>query len=182
MISSHIEDGCGSHPDSFSIPDPKRRRTSSSLVSIERNKMCLACIATMTLLVAGSASTGGLTALVAKKFRRKRDANAIIPNPDQRRIRQLQTGNPKEACQDRHELTGRVPEEMLRQPSDFPARHATLIFKLAHHVESRIANRGFVTRSLCYKTASSRFPLCGSHKRQKISRSICCDGESFFTP
>lgn len=33
----------------------------------------------MTLLVAGSASTGGLTALVAKKFRRKRDANAIIP-------------------------------------------------------------------------------------------------------
>jgi hypothetical protein len=33
--------------------------------------MCPACIATMTLLVAGSASTGGLSALVAKKFRRK---------------------------------------------------------------------------------------------------------------
>jgi hypothetical protein len=33
--------------------------------------MCPACIATMTLLVAGSTSTGGLSALVAKKFRRK---------------------------------------------------------------------------------------------------------------
>ena len=33
--------------------------------------MCPACIATMTLLVAGSASTGGLSALVAKKFRPK---------------------------------------------------------------------------------------------------------------
>jgi hypothetical protein len=30
--------------------------------------MCPACIATMTFLVAGSASTGGLTALAAKKF------------------------------------------------------------------------------------------------------------------
>jgi hypothetical protein len=33
--------------------------------------MCPACIATMTFLVAGSASTGGLTALATKKFRRK---------------------------------------------------------------------------------------------------------------
>ena len=33
--------------------------------------MCPACIATMTLFVASSASTGGLTALVAKRFRPK---------------------------------------------------------------------------------------------------------------
>jgi hypothetical protein len=40
--------------------------------------MCPVCIATtMTLLAAGSASTGGLTALVARKFRHKTDAKLI---------------------------------------------------------------------------------------------------------
>jgi hypothetical protein len=39
----------------------------------------------MTLVVAGSASTGGLTALVTKKFRRKGDAKLITNNPEQTR-------------------------------------------------------------------------------------------------
>jgi hypothetical protein len=47
--------------------------------------MCPVCIATMTLVVAGSASTGGLTALVTKKFRRKGDAKLITNNPEQTR-------------------------------------------------------------------------------------------------
>jgi hypothetical protein len=37
------------------------------------------------MVVAGSASTGGLTALVAKKFRRKGDAKLIANNPQQTR-------------------------------------------------------------------------------------------------
>jgi hypothetical protein len=44
--------------------------------------MCPVCIATMTMVVAGSASTGGLTALVAKKFRRRGDAKLITRNPE----------------------------------------------------------------------------------------------------
>jgi hypothetical protein len=48
--------------------------------------MCPACIATVTLLVAGSASTGGLTTLVAKKFRRKNDPKTIVRNPEPRKI------------------------------------------------------------------------------------------------
>jgi hypothetical protein len=47
--------------------------------------MCPVCIATMTMVVAGSASTGGLTALVAKKFRRKVDAKLITNNPEETR-------------------------------------------------------------------------------------------------
>jgi hypothetical protein len=43
--------------------------------------MCPACIATVTLLVAGSASSGGLTTLVAKKFRRKNDPKTMVGNP-----------------------------------------------------------------------------------------------------
>jgi len=45
--------------------------------------MCPVCIATMTVVVAGSASTGGLTALVAKKFRRKSDAKLVTNNLEQ---------------------------------------------------------------------------------------------------
>jgi len=37
----------------------------------------------MTVVVAGSASTGGLTALVAKKFRRKSDAKLVTNNLEQ---------------------------------------------------------------------------------------------------
>jgi hypothetical protein len=48
--------------------------------------MCPVCIATVTLFVAGSASTGGLTALAAKKFRPKSDAKIITNNPEQTRI------------------------------------------------------------------------------------------------
>jgi hypothetical protein len=48
--------------------------------------MCPVCIATMTMVVAGSASTGGLTALVAKKFRRKSDAKPVTNNLEQTRI------------------------------------------------------------------------------------------------
>jgi hypothetical protein len=47
--------------------------------------MCPVCIATMTMVVAGSASTGGLTALVAKKFRRKGGTKLITNNPEQTR-------------------------------------------------------------------------------------------------
>jgi hypothetical protein len=50
-----------------------------------KTPMCPACIATMTFLVAGSASTGGLTALAAKKFRRKSAAKIIINNPQKTR-------------------------------------------------------------------------------------------------
>jgi hypothetical protein len=38
------------------------------------------------MVVAGSASTGGLTALVAKKFRRKNDAKLVANNLKQTRI------------------------------------------------------------------------------------------------
>jgi hypothetical protein len=48
--------------------------------------MCPVCIATMTLVVAGSASTGGLTAFVAKKFRRKSDAKLATNNLERTRM------------------------------------------------------------------------------------------------
>lgn len=51
--------------------------------------MCPVCIATMTMVVAGSASTGGLTALVAKKFRRKGDAKLITNDSEQTRIHRV---------------------------------------------------------------------------------------------
>jgi hypothetical protein len=38
------------------------------------------------MVVAGSASTGGLSALVAKKFRRKSDAKLVANNLKQTRI------------------------------------------------------------------------------------------------
>jgi hypothetical protein len=41
--------------------------------------MCPACIATMALIVAGATSTGGLTALVAKKLRAKSGAKGPDP-------------------------------------------------------------------------------------------------------
>ena len=47
--------------------------------------MCPACIATMTFLVAGSASTGGLTALATRKFRRKAGAKTITGNSQKTR-------------------------------------------------------------------------------------------------
>jgi hypothetical protein len=47
--------------------------------------MCPACIATMTFLVAGSASTGGLTALATRKFRRKAGAKTITGNSQETR-------------------------------------------------------------------------------------------------
>ena len=49
--------------------------------------MCPVCIATMTLFVASSASTGGLTALAAKKFRPKNNAKTITRKPEQKLIR-----------------------------------------------------------------------------------------------
>jgi hypothetical protein len=47
--------------------------------------MCPACIATMTILVAGSTSTGGLTALALNKFRRKNAACKVARDPVHRR-------------------------------------------------------------------------------------------------
>ena len=47
--------------------------------------MCPFCIATMGLIVAGAASTGGLAALAVKLSRKKNGAGEIDPNPDERK-------------------------------------------------------------------------------------------------
>jgi hypothetical protein len=47
--------------------------------------MCPFCLATMGLIVAGAASTGGLAALVVKVSRRKNGAGQIQPNSAERR-------------------------------------------------------------------------------------------------
>jgi hypothetical protein len=49
--------------------------------------VCPVCIATMTLIVAGTTSTGGLTTLVVKKLRAKSSAKKIPHNPKQRSMR-----------------------------------------------------------------------------------------------
>jgi hypothetical protein len=46
--------------------------------------MCPFCFATMGLIVAGSASTGGLAALAVKLSRKKNGAE-IVPNSDERK-------------------------------------------------------------------------------------------------
>jgi len=46
--------------------------------------MCPFCLATMGLIVAGAASTGGLAALAVKLSRKKNEAGEI-PNSDKRR-------------------------------------------------------------------------------------------------
>jgi hypothetical protein len=43
--------------------------------------MCPVCIANMALVIAGATSTGGLTALVVKKLRTRRDAIRNRRNP-----------------------------------------------------------------------------------------------------
>jgi hypothetical protein len=47
--------------------------------------MCPFCLATMGLIVAGAASTGGLAALAVKVSRKKNRAGEIVPNSDQGR-------------------------------------------------------------------------------------------------
>ena len=47
--------------------------------------MCPFCLATMGLIVAGAASTGGLAALAVKVSRKKNGAEEIVPNSSQRR-------------------------------------------------------------------------------------------------
>jgi hypothetical protein len=47
--------------------------------------MCPYCLATMGLLVAGGASTGGLAALAVKLSRKKNRAEEIVSKSDQRR-------------------------------------------------------------------------------------------------
>jgi hypothetical protein len=47
--------------------------------------MCPFCLATMGLIVAGAASTGGLAALAVKLSRKKNAAGEIIQNSDKRR-------------------------------------------------------------------------------------------------
>ncbi len=42
--------------------------------------MCPFCLATMGLIVAGAASTGGLAALAVKVSRKKNGAEEIVPN------------------------------------------------------------------------------------------------------
>jgi hypothetical protein len=44
--------------------------------------MCPFCLASVGLVVAGAVSTGGLAALAVKVSRKKNDAEAIIPNPN----------------------------------------------------------------------------------------------------
>jgi hypothetical protein len=47
--------------------------------------MCPFCFATMGLIVAGAASTGGLAALAVKLSRKKNGAGEIVPNSDERK-------------------------------------------------------------------------------------------------
>jgi hypothetical protein len=47
--------------------------------------MCPFCLATMGLIVAGSASTGGLAALAVKLSRKKNGAGEIVQNSNKRR-------------------------------------------------------------------------------------------------
>jgi hypothetical protein len=47
--------------------------------------MCPFCLATMGLIVAGAASTGGLAALAVKVSRKRNEGGEIVPNSDKRR-------------------------------------------------------------------------------------------------
>jgi uncharacterized membrane-anchored protein YitT (DUF2179 family) len=47
--------------------------------------MCPFCLAAMGLIVAGTASTGGLAALALKVSRKKKPVQEIAPNSNQRR-------------------------------------------------------------------------------------------------
>jgi len=47
--------------------------------------MCPFCLATMGLIVAGTASTGGLVALVVKMSRKKNSAGQTTLNSDERK-------------------------------------------------------------------------------------------------
>jgi hypothetical protein len=47
--------------------------------------MCPFCLATMGLIVAGTASAGGLTALAVKVSRKKTGATEGVPNSNQTR-------------------------------------------------------------------------------------------------
>ena len=47
--------------------------------------MCPFCLATMGLIVAGAASTGGLAALAVRVSRKKNGAGEIVPNSNKRR-------------------------------------------------------------------------------------------------
>jgi hypothetical protein len=47
--------------------------------------MCPFCFATMGLIVAGAASTGGLAALAVKLSREKNGAGEIVPNANERK-------------------------------------------------------------------------------------------------
>jgi hypothetical protein len=46
--------------------------------------MCPFCLATMGLIVAGAASTGGLAALAVKLSRKKNGAEETVPNADKK--------------------------------------------------------------------------------------------------
>ena len=47
--------------------------------------MCPFCFASMGLIVAGAASTGGLAALAVKLARKENKAGEFVPNSDKRR-------------------------------------------------------------------------------------------------
>jgi hypothetical protein len=47
--------------------------------------MCPVCLATMGLIVAGAASTGGLAALAVKVALNGKDAGEVLPNPIERK-------------------------------------------------------------------------------------------------
>jgi hypothetical protein len=51
--------------------------------------MCPFCLATTGLIVAATASTGGLAALVVKMSRKKIGASEIIPNSHERSIQDV---------------------------------------------------------------------------------------------
>jgi hypothetical protein len=53
--------------------------------------MCPFCLATMGLVVAGAASAGGLAALAVKISRKNRTGEAL-PNSDERKNQNVQSG------------------------------------------------------------------------------------------
>jgi len=56
--------------------------------------MCPFCLATMGLIVAGAASTGGLAALALNVSRKNNAATEVVPNPDRRRNQDVHEYDP----------------------------------------------------------------------------------------
>jgi hypothetical protein len=83
----HYVSGIGCPQGSFSMSKstvftrhPYRGGLARQASPPARGTMCPFCFATMELIVAGAASTGGLAALAVKRSRQKSKAGKIVPN------------------------------------------------------------------------------------------------------